>query len=377
VKIGLDLTILERSCPTGVERAWRCLVRALLAREDVDRYVLYSRGPLDLAAEFEGALPRRAQPVALGGRERMSLWRETRLAPALRQDGVDLLHSPVAAIPLRTQVPRVATVHEIPWIRHPGIEGRGREIAHRLRVRAAATFAASIVVPSEATRADLVSLHEGASGKVRVVPHGVDPLFTRPRSGDGELLSGLGLAGLRFFLAVGAARPRKGMETLLAAYAAYREAGGDRHLAVTGPGKAPPGPPPGVRWLGWIEDPLLVAAYGGADALVYHSLNEGFGLPPLEAMAMGVPVVAAAAGSVPEVVGEAALLVPPGDGKALSEALRSVASEEPVRARLVEAGRRRAGEFTWERAADLVVEGWRGVVETARRKAAAASSKRA
>ncbi|MCK6480665.1 MAG: glycosyltransferase family 4 protein [Planctomycetes bacterium] len=374
MKIGLDLDILERGFPTGVERAWRCLVRALLQREDGVRYVLYSRDPLDLGAP----LPKTAQPVALGGKERTSLWRETRLAPALRQDGVDLLHSPVAAIPLRTQVPRVATVHEIPWLRHPGIEGAGREIVHRLRVRAAAAFAAAVVVPSEATRRDLASLHPGVAERTRVVPHGVDPLFLAAAAEGGEPDAGrLGTGGRPFLLAVGAGRPRKGPDTLLAAYARYREAGGDRDLVVTGPGKPPPGPPPGVRWVGWIEDPLLLAAYRGADALVYHSLNEGFGLPLLEAMATGTPVVAAAAGSVPEVAGEAALLVPPGDEAALAASLAAVTGDAALRERLRAAGRARAGEFPWARAAERVVEVWREVVGGARRPADPASSKRA
>ena len=84
MKIGLDLHILERPCPTGVERAWKCLALALLRREDAGRFVLYSRDPTNLGVPF----PVWAQPVALGGKERTSLWRETRLAPALRQDGM-------------------------------------------------------------------------------------------------------------------------------------------------------------------------------------------------------------------------------------------------------------------------------------------------
>lgn len=375
MKIGLDLHILELPCPTGVERAWRCLARALLRRGDAGRLVLYSRNPVDLGAP----IPEWAQAVPLGGKERTSLWRETRLAPALKQDGVDLLHVPVAAIPLRTHVPRVATVHELPWIRHPGVEGRGREIAHRLRVRAAAAFAAAVVVPSEATRRDLVGAHPSVADRTSVVPHGVDPLFLRPPPADGDeaALGRLGLAGERFLLAVGAGRPRKGPDTLLEAYAAYRAAGGDRLLAVTGPGKAPAGPPPGVRWLGWVEDADLVAAYRRADALVYHSLAEGFGLPPLEAMALGTPVVAAEAGSVPEVVGTAALLVPPADAPALAAAMRSATEDEPLRERLRAEGRSRASEFEWERAADRVLEVWRATAERARAKVAAGASKKA
>jgi glycosyltransferase involved in cell wall biosynthesis len=373
VKVGLDLHILEPPCPTGVERAWKCLVLALLARPEAGRLVLYSQGPLDLGVP----LPPTAQPVILGGKERPSVWRELRLGPALKQDGVDLLHSPVAAIPLRTGVPRVATVHEIPWLRHPGIEGPGREIAHRLRVRAAAAFAATVVVPSESTRRDLLAIHPATEEKVRVVPHGVDPRFRPGAPGDdAPALERAGLAGKPYFLAPGAGRPRKGPDTLLEAYAAYRAAGGERILAVTGPGKPPAGPPPGVRWLGWVDDAVLVSLYRRADALVYHSFNEGFGLPPLEAMALGVPVVAASAGSVPEVTGDAALLVPPGDAAALAAALKSASEDHGLRARLAKAGPVRAAGFTWERAAESMVAVWRDTIERARTKGAAASSKK-
>ena len=373
VKIGLDLHILESPCPTGVERAWRGLARALLRSPGAGRLVLYSRDPVDLGVP----LPPAAQPVALGGTERTSLWREMRLAPALRQDGVDLLHSPVAAIPLRTHVPRVATVHEVPWIRHPGVEGRGREIAHRLRVRAAAHFAAMLVVPSESTRRDLAEIHPGAADRTRVVPHGVDPIFLDPppREGDAPFLRRFGLEGHRFVVAVGSGRARKGPDTLLRAFAAYRAEGGDRLLVVTGPGKPPASPPAGVRWVGWVEDAALVACYRNADALVYHTLNEGFGLPLLEAMALGVPVVAASAGAVPEVAGDAALLVPPEDPQALAEALGRAISDAPLRDRLAAAGPARAGEFSWERAAEAVVAAWREVVEGARARPAGASKR--
>jgi glycosyltransferase involved in cell wall biosynthesis len=371
VKIGLDLHILESPCPTGVERAWRGLVRTLLRRPDAGRLVLYSRDPVDLGVP----LPPSAQAVVLGGKERTSLWREMRLAPALKQDGVDLLHSPVAAIPLRTQVPRTATVHEVPWLRHPGVEGRGREIAHRLRVRAAVHVAAALVVPSASTGRDLAQIHPDGAPRIRVVPHGVDPLFLAPPPAgeDAPHLRRFGLEGHRFLVAVGSGRPRKGPDTLLRAFAAYREAGGDRLLVVTGPGKPPPSPPGGVRWVGWIEDAALVACTRNADALVYHSLNEGFGLPVLEAMALGVPVVAAAAGAVPEVAGDAALLVPPEDPAALAEALGRALSDGALRARLAEAGRRRAAEFPWDRAAEAILAVWREVVESARARASASS----
>ncbi len=366
MKIGLDLSILERPCPTGVERAWRCLVREVTAAPGEDRFVLYSRGALDLGI---ASLPRVIQPVALGGTDRTSLWRELRLAPALKQDGVDLLHSPVAAIPLRTSVPRVATVHELPWLRHPGVEGRGREVAHRIRVRIAAQVAAALVVPSEATATDLAAAHPSAKERIRVVPHGVDPFFLDRGAASAAGTAALAAAGLpagtAFLLAVGALRPRKDVATLLDAHARYRAAGGDRLLALAGPGEPPAVLPEGVVALGFLEDGALRAAYRAADSLVYHSLNEGFGLPPLEAMAAGTPVVATAVGSVPEVVGGAALLVPPGDAAALAAAMGAVTGDGAVRGRLRAAGPPRAAEFPWAAAARRVREVWREVAERA------------
>jgi glycosyltransferase involved in cell wall biosynthesis len=371
VKIGLDLSILERPCPTGVERAWRCTVEALLRRKGDERWVLYSRGPVDLGVP----LPARAQEVVLGGPERPSVWREMRLAPALRQDGVDLLHSPVAAIPLRTSVPRSATVHEIPWIRNPGIEGLGREAVHRIRVRVAAATAALLVVPSEATRADLASLHPAAADRIRVVPHGVDPLFLAPppAADDAPRLRRLGLAGARWIAAVGAGRPRKDLPALFRAYALYRERGGDRLLAVTGPGRPPGGPPRGTLWLGFLEDADLVAVLRGADALAYHTRNEGFGLPLLEAMALGVPVVAARAGAVPETAGDAALLLPPGDTGAWADAFLRVTSDPATRERLRTAGSERVGRFSFAAAAESLVAAFGEAVAAAKAKRMAAA----
>jgi glycosyltransferase involved in cell wall biosynthesis len=366
LKIGLDLSILEGPCPTGVERAWRCTVQALLRGRGDARFVLYSRAPVDLGRP----LPPTAQAVALGGWERPSLWRETKLAPALKQDSVDILHSPVAAIPLRTAVPRAATVHEIPWLRHPGIEGKGREAVHRIRVRVAAFTAAALVVPSEATAKDLASIHPDAKERIRVVHHGVDPLFLAPPpvEEDAPRLERLGLAGAKWIVAVGAGRPRKDLPALLRAYALYRERGGDRLLAVTGPGRPPGGPPGGTTWLGFLEDADLVAVLRGADALAYHSRNEGFGLPLLEAMALGVPVVAARAGAVPEVAGDAALLLTPGETEAWADGLRRAAEDAALRASLRAAGAERVKRFSFDAAAAGLLAAWEEAVAAARRK---------
>jgi hypothetical protein len=230
------------------------------------------------------------------------------------------------------------------------------------------------VVPSVATERDLIAAHPEAAGRVRVVPHGVDPAFlegaslTDPvavaarRRMSEERLAALRLSGRRFFLGVGAARPRKDLPTLLEGFRLYRAAGGTADLVLAGPGEEPVELPEGVFRLGFLADADLAEAYRAATALVYHSLNEGFGLPVIEAMSLGTPVIAADAGSVAEVAGDAALLTPPGDAAALASAMSRMESEDGLAARLRAAGRTRAAGFRWESAAAGVKSAWRAAM---------------
>ena len=160
--------------------------------------------------------------------------------------------------------------------------------------------------------------------------------------------------------------PRKDLPTLVRAFAELARDHGDLELVVAGPdgwgapafaaAVAASGAARRIVRVGYLKATERQALLRGATALAFPSLYEGFGFPPLEAMALGVPVVATAAGAVPEVVGDAAELVPPGDAAALAAALGSVIGDSAVRARLVEAGHARAAAFTWAAAAASMVE---------------------
>jgi glycosyltransferase involved in cell wall biosynthesis len=350
MRIAVDASILELPCPTGVERAASETLRELPAcLEGGDELIVFGRGVPPLTGE-----PTRAvRAVGLGGAEPLAVWRESRLAPALKSQGAHVLWSPVAAIPLRTSLPRVATIHELPWHVRPGIEGRLRERVHRVRLRIAARTAALLCVPSETTAGQVSAEVPEATAKVRLLPHGVGDRFRSRADGDeaARLRAFHDVADAPFLLHVGGTRARKGIPFLMRAYARYRLQGGGSPLVLAGPGAAPENAPAGVQHLGYVSDELLHALYAGARLLVVSSETEGFGLPCLEAMAQEVPVVTVNGGALPEVVGSAAIVVPAGDDDALAAALVRVEREKGFARDLAERGRERVSTATWARAA--------------------------
>ena len=252
--------------------------------------------------------------------------------------------SPWSAFP-RTHLPVVVTVHELPFVRHGPIEGRWRARKHRWWLARDVARAAAIVVPSTATRDDLLALHPEAAPRVHVVPHGFDPArYERARAATA---SAPATPGRAYGVIVGATTKRKGLATWLEA----RRATADLPLDWVLVGEPERGLRravrrySGVRVEPALQDDALEALLAGAHLLVYPSLSEGFGFPPLEAMAAGIPVIATTAGSIPEVTGDAALLVPPADVAALATATRRVATDAALRADLVTRGTVRARAF--------------------------------
>ena len=171
---------------------------------------------------------------------------------------------------------------------------------------------------------------------------------------------------------MGSTRPHKDLPTLLRAFARLAPAHPDLRLLLVGAtdlafvDSTLAGEPAEVRhrvlFTGRVEDPALRTLYAGAEVFVFPSRYEGFGLPPLEAMEMGAPVVVADAASLPEVVGDGALLFPPGDVAACAAAIQSVLTEPELRERLITAGYERAGGFSWAYTAEMTVAAYHEVV---------------
>ncbi|WP_440900335.1 glycosyltransferase family 4 protein [Actinosynnema sp.] len=255
--------------------------------------------------------------------------------------GGDAVHAPTPLAPPRGRV--VVTVHDtVPWTHPETLTPRGAAWHRRVIARAAAR-PTPLVVPTLAVADDLRTRVPCAAPPI-AIPHGVTPL------GESSPLADV---PDRYVLAIGTIEPRKGLEALVAATARLgvpllvvgQRGWGEVDLSA-----------PHVRLLGKLPDPQLAHVLRGATALAVPSLAEGFGLPLVEAMSEGVPVVHSDAPALVEVAGGAGLVAERGDPRSLEAAPRSVLTDRPLAARLAAAGRRRAEDFTWERAARAVWE---------------------
>jgi glycosyltransferase involved in cell wall biosynthesis len=280
--------------------------------------------------------------LSFGGRGRASsVARDALWYPAgigRRARGLDLLHCTTFRGPARSGVPTVLTVHDLAILRFPEAFPRWHRLYGRAGLGRVLRAADAIVAVSEFTKEETISLAGVPAERIRVVPNGVDAAFTPdgPRA-DGD-----------YVLAVATLEPRKNLARVVEA---ARLAGVElRVVGARGWG--------GVEvdgWVGEIPDVELIALYRGARCVLYPSLYEGFGLPVLEAMACGVPVVTSRGTAMDEVAGGGAVLVDPLDPDAIAEGIREA---EARRAELVPLGLARARELTWEQAADEIVRLW-------------------
>jgi glycosyltransferase involved in cell wall biosynthesis len=242
----------------------------------------------------------------------------------------------------------------VPWTDRENAQSRAARI-ERATIRPALRRAAALPCISQATLNDLVERFPATAGKARAIPLAADASFAAAVPGDAPARHGLDRP---YVLAVGTLEPRKNLERLVAAWGRLPDALQSAHqLALVGPRGWDDEPilraaaEGGARLLGRVEDADLAALYAGCAAFAYPSLYEGFGLPVLEAMAAGAPVVTSSVSSLPEVAGDAALLADPYDTGAIAAALTRVLTEPALAADLRERGRARAAGFSWERTA--------------------------
>ncbi|MGZ4186831.1 MAG: glycosyltransferase family 4 protein [Solirubrobacteraceae bacterium] len=259
------------------------------------------------------------------------------------------LYSPANLAPVRYRR-NVLVIHDVAALRHPEAYSRPYVEYQRRLLPRLAREASALITVWEFSRADLIEVLDAPAARVTVIPEGVDErFFAQPdaaAAGDRYGLTG------PYALALGTTSARKNLGALDQAARALRDRGIELVLAGSDRGYLR-GSDGQLRRLGYIDEALLPGLYAGAVALAMPSCYEGFGLPCLEAMAAGLPVVAAAAGALPETCGDAALLVEPSDSAGFADALMAVACDEQVRTRLIEAGRRRAAEFSWASTAKL------------------------
>lgn len=358
--------LAARERPTGVAGAIEDLVRALAARDRGFAFVVVSAAPA--AFGWLAGVPHwRVAPVAADGDLRRAWFLQSGLPALCRAERATLLHCLQPVAPARPPCGQLVTVHDLGWRALPGSVQRGRRLYYDAFVPPGLRRADLLLASSQATAGHLRAEFPALAPRVRVTPLGT-PGWVAATS------AAAGAAPTRpYFLFVGTREPRKNLPRLLDAYTALVADRGESapDLLLVGPGGWLDGPlrerlerpllRGRVTTRGWCEREVLRALYEGAVALAYPSLLEGFGLPILEAMACGVPVLTASGGATGEVAGRDALLVDPRDTGALAAALARLADDPALRARLREAGPAHASAWSWESTADLTTAAYEEV----------------
>jgi glycosyltransferase involved in cell wall biosynthesis len=319
VRVAVDISPLIQT-RAGTARHVRGLLGALRDRPSLDLELLSFGGTGPLSSVARDAL---WYPIGLPRRARAA----------------DVLHCTTFRGPGGARVPTVLTVHDLAILRFPEVFPRWHRLYGRAGLARVLEGADAIVAVSEFTKAETIELTGVPAERVRVVPNGVDPVFVA----NGPRVEG------DYVLAVATLEPRKNLRRVVEAVelagVELRVVGARGWGGVDVPG-----------WVGEMPDEHLAALYRGARCVLYPSLYEGFGLPVLEGMACGTPVVTSREGSTAEVAGGAAILVDPREVGSIAEGIQQAASR---RDELVRLGLARSRGFTWERTADSVVELWR------------------
>ncbi len=361
MRIAFDATSIPRLM-AGAGVYTDNLIRALARVDDENEYVIFAKTDSfgDLARERPSF-----RVVRAGGKSRAMrlVWEQLVLPAQLRAQHIDVLHSPHHTTPMVVAgCSRVVTFHDLTFFVLPKRYPRRRLIYFRSVSWAAAKAASMLICPSQAVHDDIVRILHTPPEKVRTIAEAAAPAFRIIE--DKTVLDRLRYDHLlpeRYVLSVGSLEPGKNRTTLLNAFADLRRRGVEQKLVVTGQRAWKYGEDfrlaeelglkGQVVFTGYVAPEEMPALYNAADLFVFPSLYEGFGLPVLEAMACGVPVVTSNVSSIPEVAGDAALLVDPRDANALASAMEHALKDADVHSTLRQRGLERAATFSWEKAA--------------------------
>jgi glycosyltransferase involved in cell wall biosynthesis len=353
----------------GIGTYVRNLVRQLASLDRQTTYFLFCNPAdettlRDLAANF---VPVVDESAGYGFREHVSIpWK-------LRRLGVDLLHSPHYVRPLFCGTPTVVTVHDCIHLLFPEYlpSRMAWRYAHAM-IGSAIRRSALVFTVSDASRRDILRFYPWADpDRIQVVPNALDDaLLVDPGTEEMERVRERYQIRGRYVLYTGNIKPHKNLDRLIQAFSQVKTEPGQEDLKLFIIGDEATRYPSlrrtvesagvrqDVRFFGFVPDATLSALYRMASVFAFPSLYEGFGLPPLEAMACGTPVVTSRISSLPEVVGDAAVLVDPYSTDDIASGIRSLLTDDALRARLVERGKERVRSFSWERSVKAIHGGY-------------------
>jgi glycosyltransferase involved in cell wall biosynthesis len=367
MRIGLDGLPLTKA-KTGVGHYTFELARELARLEPRTSFELiypstYPHLSLPETVSLPSNLKLDQVPVGPLGRQ----WWSNGLPRHIRREGIDLFHGTNYDVPLWRRCPTILTIHDLSLLLHPETHTRRSVARARRRLPLMVRTADAIITPTESVRGELAKYFKVDPEKIFAVPEAARECFRPMELADTESVRQRLGVGDEFLLAVGTIEPRKNLATLVTAFEEVIRARPKSALQLVIAG--------GAGWLSgpliesfkvsaardrivltdYLDDDSLRALYASCRAFVYPSIYEGFGLPPLEAMACGAPVIASRIPALTETTGEAARLFDQSSAKDLANEIFALMDDEPARQELSNAGLKRASEFSWERAAQLTM----------------------
>lgn len=363
MRIGINFHTFDRRL-SGVEYYALGMIKALARFDGRNTYIVFTNDG-EVVRKYVPACDNLIIRQIAGIRTRIQriAWEHLRLPRRVEREKVDVLHCPSYICPvLASRTPYVVTVHDTIAFDHPQWCKRSNAVYYRLLMKAALMKAARVIAVSRQTADDLRRNFPLSVLKAKVSYPGIDSIFTT-KNGATRHAVVRGRYGLpeRFALFVGNREPKKNIPVILTAFSRLRESGIRCGLVMVGgkqwrmPGRS------GrllrdvrgqeVVWPGYVLREDLPALYQMAEVFVFPSLYEGFGFPPLEAMACGAPVIASQRGALAETVAEAAYTVEPDNAEALAEGMRRMITDGALRQKHIEAGRKCVRRFGWARAA--------------------------
>lgn len=373
MRIGIDATALPPQ-PVGAGNYIIQLIRALVALDGEDELVIFVQDMGRSLIDIPGS--RQVEWVILADRNPGTrlIWEQTFFPQLIRRSRVDLMHALHYTRPIKLPCSSVVTFHDMTFFLYPQLHTLSKRLFFPIAIRASARKADALIAVSESTRQDAIRLLNIPANKISTTQLGVDPSF-RPitdRTEKRKIVEKYDLPE-KFILYVGLVEPRKNLPLLIRAYKKLVDNGVKHNLVLVG------------RY-GWmfeevlqqinvlnLEDKVFLAGYvpqadlplvyNLSSLFVYPTIYEGFGLPVLEAMACGIPVITTEVSSLPEIVGEAGVLVPVNDEQALYLAMDRVLKDPELYRDLTSKGPKRAAKFSWQRTAQLTMQVYRQVKE--------------
>jgi len=347
MRIGLDARPL--TVPMfGIGRYTLCLLKELTKVKDISWY-LYADRPIIYPVSGENIVVREYP----SHQRWLSLYRtQLPFARWAKQDKLDVFWSPRHHLPLilDKSIRSVLTIHDLVWQKYPETMLRENLFVEKLLMPRSLAKADAVIAVSHSTQNDLIEAYPSIEKKLSVIHEAIDCAE----------VSEARLMDKPYFLCVGTQEPRKNLQTSLSAFHQYRAAGGNRHLVVVGgegwnvddPKTSLKENQAFIHLLGRVSDADLMNYYRFAEAFIFPSLYEGFGLPPLEAMQFGVPVISSNRSSLPEVVGDGGIMVDPMSKDQISEAMIKLSRDQDFRNTLGERALAQSKKFSWVKAAE-------------------------